>query len=48
MDIFNNRDFTPMLLSEQKVPFDSDDFLYEIKFDGIRALCFIDGDNILL
>lgn len=48
MDIFNNRDFTPMLLSEQKVPFDSDDFLYEIKFDGIRALCFINGDNILL
>ncbi len=27
----------PMLLSEKSEPFDDEDFIYEIKFDGIRA-----------
>ncbi len=29
--------FSPMLLEELPVPFDSEEFLYELKFDGIRA-----------
>ncbi len=29
--------FPPMLLEEEKEPFDSEEFLYELKFDGIRA-----------
>ena len=33
--------FEPMLLSEIKEPFDSKDYLFEIKFDGIRALIFV-------
>ncbi len=31
----------PMLLIEKSKPFDSKDFLYEIKFDGMRALIYV-------
>ncbi len=32
--------FEPMLLSETKEPFNSKDYIFEIKFDGIRALIY--------
>lgn len=31
----------PMLLSEEDYPFDSKEYLYELKFDGIRALIYV-------
>lgn len=37
MDLWNKK-ISPMLLDEINKPFDSKDFLFEIKFDGIRAL----------
>ncbi len=40
MNLFNNRNWTPMLLKEIKKPFNNQNYLYEIKFDGIRALIF--------
>ena len=36
-----NKTFGPMLLKEIDKPFNSNDYLYEIKFDGIRALIFV-------
>lgn len=36
--------FSPMLLCEVDKPFIDKDYLFEIKFDGIRALIFIDND----
>lgn len=36
--------FSPMLLCEVDKPFNDKDYLFEIKFDGIRALIFIDND----
>ncbi len=38
----------PMLLSEVSKPFDNENFLYEIKFDGIRALIFINKGKIII
>lgn len=38
----------PMLLSEEEKPFNSEDFLYEVKFDGIRALIYIDKNKIII
>ena len=38
----------PMLLSEEDKPFYSDDYLYEVKFDGIRALIYIKNNNIII
>lgn len=38
----------PMLLSEEDKPFNSEDFFYEIKFDGIRVLIYIDNNQIII
>lgn len=47
-DLWKNRDFKVMLLKEVYEPFDSDDYLYEIKFDGIRCLVFVNKTSITL
>jgi len=38
----------PMLLNEIFKPFNDKDYLFEIKFDGMRALIFIDNGKILI
>lgn len=38
--------FGPMLLSEKARPFDDDDFIYELKYDGIRALVHVSSKDI--
>ena len=45
MDIFQARSASPMLLSEQKEPFDSPDYVYELKLDGIRCLAYVDANG---
>lgn len=45
-NLWNNRDFGPMLLEEVDKPFDSDDYLFEIKFDGFRALIFASPQEV--
>lgn len=40
MDIWKDRNWTPMLLKQISEPFDSDKHFFEIKFDGIRAIIF--------
>ena len=34
---------TPMRLTQQATPFDHPEWLFEVKFDGFRALAYIDG-----
>lgn len=38
----------PMLLDEIEYAFDSKDYIFEIKFDGMRALIFIDDGKIII
>lgn len=38
----------PMFARLARRPFNSTDYLYELKWDGIRALAFIDGKNLNL
>lgn len=38
--LWNNRDFSPMLLGEVFEPFNSNDYIFEVKFDGARAIIF--------
>ena len=38
----------PMLAMESKEPFDADDHLFEIKWDGIRCLAFIEAGRVRL
>ena len=47
-DIYTNRNFKPMLLKEIAKPFNSKDYIFEMKFDGIRALIFTDGDEFYI
>ena len=35
---------TPMRLDQQSKPFDHSEWLFEVKFDGFRALAYIDGE----
>lgn len=46
MDIWNNRSWKPMLLKEIDEPFNSKDYIYELKFDGIRAIIFVNKNQI--
>ena len=41
MDIFEARSASPMLLTEEKEPFDSADYIFELKMDGIRCLAYL-------
>ena len=46
-DPFLTRAFSPMLFHETE-PFDSDDYIFELKMDGIRALAYLDNNQTVL
>lgn len=46
MSLWINRNFKPMLLKEIDKPFNSKDYIFEIKFDGIRSLIFVNNKEI--
>lgn len=48
MNIWKDRKFTPMLLKEISKPFNSKDYIFELKFDGIRALIFVNKSSIYI
>lgn len=45
-NIWEDRNWRPMLLKEIKKPFDHSDYIYELKFDGIRAIIFANPNSI--
>ncbi len=45
MDIFEKKEIKPMLISEMMDPFDSEEFIYEIKWDGIRCVSYLDENG---
>ena len=38
----------PMLLTTREEPFDSEEYLFEIKWDGYRCISFINGSTLFL
>ena len=46
MKLWNNPNLTPMLLEETNLPFNNKNYIYEIKYDGIRALIFVNNKKI--
>ena len=48
MNIWKSRNFKPMLLKQNSKPFNDKDYIYEIKFDGHRALIFVNNKSILI
>ncbi|BCN30888.1 non-homologous end-joining DNA ligase [Anaeromicropila herbilytica] len=43
MDLFEQKAIKPMLISELTSPFNSEDWIYELKLDGIRCLAYLDA-----
>lgn len=41
MDIFEQKAIKPMLIAQQKEPFNSKEWLYELKWDGIRCVSYL-------
>lgn len=48
MNIWQNKEWGPMLLKEVPKPFTSPDYIFEIKFDGIRAIIFASPKKIIV
>ena len=48
MSLWSKRSWTPMLLKESDNPFNSDDYLFEIKFDGVRAILFVSTKEVVI
>ncbi|MDF2590479.1 MAG: dependent ligase [Anaerocolumna sp.] len=47
MDIFEAKAIHPMLIKDQQQPFNSPDYLYELKLDGIRCIAYLNDDTDL-
>lgn len=41
-DLFSDRAAQPMLIGAEGEAFDSPDYLFELKLDGERCLCYLD------
>lgn len=48
MDLFDSKDISPMLLEVKKQPFDDENYIFELKLDGIRCIAYLDKDNTYL
>ena len=47
-DLFEEKNISPMLLNEVKEPFDDEDYIYELKLDGIRCVAYIEPKSVVL
>ncbi len=48
MDLFETKNISPMLLNEVKEPFDDENYIYELKLDGIRCVAYIEPKSVTL
>lgn len=46
INLWKERNWSPMLLKEIDKPFDSEDYIFELKFDGIRAVIFANKKSV--
>ncbi|MBE6154449.1 MAG: hypothetical protein E7163_02605 [Firmicutes bacterium] len=44
--MFNSKKLKPMLLKEVDKPFNDKNYIYELKFDGIRAIIYVDKNSL--
>jgi bifunctional non-homologous end joining protein LigD/DNA ligase-1 len=45
MDIFDSKNIKPMLIGDMQDAFDSTDYIYELKLDGLRCIAYLDKDG---
>lgn len=46
MDLFEKRNIKVMLISEEKEAFDDENYIYELKLDGIRCIAYMDKNGV--
>ena len=46
-DLFDNKNISPMLLYETQ-PFSDEDYIYELKLDGIRCIAYLGEQKVAL
>lgn len=44
-DLFTDKNIKPMLIGIETEPFDSPDFIYELKLDGERCIAYLDSEK---
>lgn len=42
MDLFDQKNIKPMLIGSEGEPFDSSEYIYELKLDGERCMVYLD------
>lgn len=47
-DIWETKNIKPMLIGTEGEPFDSEDYIYELKLDGERCIAYLDSDKTIL
>ncbi len=47
MDLFEEKNIKPMLISEMTQPFNDPEWIYELKLDGIRCIAYLDDSTEL-
>ena len=47
-DIWETKSIKPMLIESEGEPFDSEEYIYELKFDGERCIAYLDSDKTVL
>jgi len=45
MDLFEEKMIAPMLIKDEVAAFDDPEYLFELKFDGIRCVAFLDANG---
>jgi len=45
MDIWDSKNIKPMLIGEMQDAFDSPDYIYELKLDGVRGIAYLDSNG---
>lgn len=48
MDLFEQKDIKRMLIAKEKEPFDSEDYIYVLKLDGMRCIAYLDHTGAIL
>ncbi len=47
-DLFEEKNISPMLLNEVKEPFDDDNYIHELKLDGIGCVAYVEPKSVTL
>ena len=48
MDLFQEKNIAPMLISQMQEPFDDPAWIYELKLDGCRCIAYLEKDRTIL